>query len=244
MQRISLAFVGILILSGCGNLQSSKRYAITGDVDGDELVLPPPGHQPLPQPSAAPPVPGYGDIAGIYTGSGTQVVFPNGEIWSWGGYGILQMRHGQLSSASNGQYSGMITAGNYGTSSISGSYVPGASLGASTYSASSKSPATVASATGRWWGNLQDGDTPYLTFSSSGSISGTSANLSCSFSGRVEPHPSGLNVLKVTITRANCLRNGNSETFTGIVRIRGATLHLVALNAAKTRTLTWEAYLL
>lgn len=184
-------------------------------------------------------------IAGLYNSGGSlQVVFPDGEFWSYGGYGIIQMRHGKILSAKDGAFQLNYLVGQGAGTTVNGTYVAGTSLGSATYLASSKTPASVAGAAGDWWGNLQDGDTPYLNFSNTGVISGFSANFSCRFSGRLEPHPSGLNVLKITITRANCLNNGQSEVFTGIARVAGGggAVHFVALNAAKTRVLTWEGY--
>lgn len=184
-------------------------------------------------------------IAGLYSSGGSlQVVFPDGEFWSYGGYGIIQMRHGKVLSAKDGTYQVNVLVGQGAGTTASGNYVVGTSLGSANYIASSKNPAAVAGAAGDWWGNLQDGDTPYLNFSNSGVISGFSANYRCRFSGRIEPHPSGLNLLKITITRANCLNNGQSEVFTGIARVAGSggAIHFVALNASKTRILTWEGY--
>jgi hypothetical protein len=65
--------------------------------------------------------------------------------------------------------------------------------------------------------SAKDGESPYLSFSNTGVISGRSAN---------------------------CLGNGQSEVFTGIARVAGSggAIHFVALYAAKTRVLTWEGY--
>ena len=118
-------------------------------------------------------------IAGLYNSGGSiQVVFPDGEFWSYGGYGIIQMRYGKILSARDGAYQLNYLVGQGAGTTVSGSYVAGTTLGTATYLASSKTPATVASAAGDWWGNLQDGDTPYLNFSNTGVISGRSANFS------------------------------------------------------------------
>lgn len=184
-------------------------------------------------------------MAGLYSSGGSlQVVFPDGEFWSYGGYGIIQMRYGKILSAKDGAYQLSYLVGQGAGTTVNGSYVVGMTLGSANYMSVSNTAATVASAAGDWWGNLQDGDTPYLNFSNTGVISGYSANFSCRFTGNLTPHPSGLNVLKITITRSNCLGSGNSEVFVGIARVAGGggAIHFVALNAAKTRVLTWEGY--
>ena len=185
----------------------------------------------------------FANIAGVYSGGGPlQIILPDGEYWTIGGYGIIQTRNGKLTQAKDGSFTGEVTAGNGGRGAISGAFSPGVSFNGAAYQASSKTPATITGALGTFWGNSQDGDTPYLTFTANGNITGYSANFSCQFRGKAEPHPSGINILKITLTRSNCLGNGQSTTYVGVARGYGTAVHVVGVNATKTATFTYEGY--
>lgn len=182
-------------------------------------------------------------LAGLYSsGGGMQVVFPDGEYWSYSGYGIIQMRHGKITQASAGQFQLQVLMGTGAGSTVTGSYEAGVKLGSVNRLANSDVAPSLNAAAGDWWGNLQDGDTPYLNITSAGVISGYSANFSCRFSGTLSAHPSGLNIFRLSIVRRNCLGGNQSETFTGVARVTGGAIHFAAANADKTRRLTWEGY--
>lgn len=187
----------------------------------------------------------FNSIAGVYSSGGAlQIVLPDGEYWTISGYGIMFTRTGKITQAANGAFTGEVNGGNGGgRGAIAGSFVAGTSFNGGTLQASSRTPASINNALGTFWGNSQDGDTPYLTFASNGNITGYSANFSCQFRGKAEPHASGINVLKITLTRSNCLGNGQSTTYTGIARAYGTAVHVVGVNAAKTATFTYEGYL-
>lgn len=182
-------------------------------------------------------------LAGLYSsGSGMQVVFPDGEYWSYSGYGIIQMRHGKITQASAGQFQLQVLMGTGAGTTVSGTYESGVKLGSANLLASSNAAPSLNAAAGDWWGNLHDGDTPYLNITSAGVISGYSANFSCRFSGTLSAHPSGLNIFRLSLVRRNCLGSNQSETFTGVARVTGGAIHFAAANADKTRRLTWEGY--
>lgn len=245
-QIATLFAVAILLLAfnNCGQptLTSETKTSASGDqslgTDGS-------GGTGGTQPPAVieDPATKFANIAGVYANGSLQIILPNGEYWTIGSYGIIQTRIGKITQAKDGAFTGEVTAGNGGGRGvISGAFSPGVSFNGAAYQASSKTPATLNGVLGTFWGNSQDGDTPYLTFTANGNITGYSANFSCRFAGKAEPHPSGINVLKITLTRSNCLGNGQSTTYIGVARGYGSVVHVVGVNATKTATFTYEGY--
>ncbi len=235
---LMLAFnnCGQPVLTSDGKASAETDQTFGGNTGGTGGAAPP-----LPQ--AEDPATKFANVAGVYSGGGPlQIILPDGEYWTIGGYGIIQARNGKITQAKDGSFTGEVTAGNGGRGNISGSFIQGVNFNGASYQASSKTPATITGALGTFWGNSQDGDTPYLTFTANGNITGYSANFSCQFRGKAEPHQSGINILKITLTRSNCLGNGQSTTYTGVARGYGSAVHVVGVNATKTATFTYEGY--
>ncbi len=239
MQASALAMALLVIgFNNCAQPALTDADLLKGDAG--ELVVPPGGGPP----AVVDPATKFASLAGVYSGGlGTQVALPDGEYWTFGGYGILRSRGGSITAADAGQISGVYTGGTTTTTAaLAGPYVSEVSLLGGRYAANSKTPAVLQP--GEFWGNSQDGDTPYLLFARDGTISGRSANQSCSFSGKIEPHPSGTSVLKLTIRKSNCLGNGRSDTYYGVAIQFGATIHAVGMTADKTKAWSWEGYFL
>lgn len=246
MQALFGVALLLLAFNNCGQPTLSTDEKLS---NGSDQTLGTGGTGSLPVGGTVPPVAEdsatkFSSIAGVYSNGGAlQIVLPDGEYWTISGYGIMQTRNGRISQAKDGSFAGEVTAGNGGgRGAISGSYSAGVSFNGAAYQVSSKTPATLAGVLGTFWGNSQDGDTPYLTFTANGNITGYSANFSCQFRGKAEPHPSGINILKVTLTRSNCLGSGQSTTYVGIARGYGSAVHFVGVNATKTATFTYEGY--
>ena len=239
-----VAFTGLsLLFTNCGIPTPIEQE---GDSRSAEQSLPTPPEEGGREGGSGTDLPAAADLAklaGLYSsGGGIQVVFPDGEYWSYSGYGIIQMRHGKITQASAGQYQLQVIMGSGAGTTVSGTYEAGVKLGTANKLANSNTAPSLSLAAGDWWGNLHDGDTPYLNITSAGVISGYSANFSCRFSGTLVPHPSGLNIFRLSIVRRNCLGSNDSETFTGVARVTGGAIHFAAANADKTRRLTWEGY--
>ncbi len=231
-------FLGFLTLSfsHCG----SPVEPVSVDPEGSSQMGEQAGEQETSENSSGPI--DFSPLAGVYRGGGTHVVFPSGEYWWFTGYGIIRMRYGQMTSITESQFFGQITAGNFPASDFSGSYETEQRLDGAQYLVNSKDSPSLSSLEGRWWGNIQNGDTPNLTFSGEGQISGSSANFRCSFRGEVAPHPEGLNVFAVSLTRTNCLGDGRRTEFVGIALRSGGVLHLLALTPNQNEIFAWEAY--
>ncbi|CAN5619099.1 hypothetical protein BH10BDE1_BH10BDE1_09070 [soil metagenome] len=231
-------FVLLFAFNNCGQptMLSAESQANVGSPGPASVTLPPT------TPAAENPATKFASIAGVYSNGSLQVVTADGTYWSYGGYGIIQMQTGKITEAKDGKFAGEITGGNGAHGAFSGVFVQGVSFAGAAYQATSKSPPNLGLALGTFWGNSQDGDTPYLTFDSKGGITGYSANFQCTFRGKVVAHPSGLNVLQISLTRSNCLGNGKSDTYVGIARAYGSLVHVVATTADFTKTFTYEGY--
>lgn len=245
---LSLFTVSVLILAfnNCGpptllDSQASNRSGPPGSSATPATDLIPIGGG---DGSSTDPSKAFDSIAGVYSGGGAlQIILPDGEYWTISGYGIMFTRTGKITAAANGSFTGVVDGGNGGgRGPITGAFASRTSFNGGTYQASSRTPASLTNVLGTFWGNSQDGDTPYLTFTANGGITGYSANYSCQFRGKAEPHPSGIQVLKITLTRSNCGGSGASVTYNGIARAYGTAVHLVAVNATKTATFTYEGY--
>jgi hypothetical protein len=117
------SFVLVLGFTNCG-LPTPIQNEGESNLNAPAEVAPVTG---TPAPSA--PETDISKIAGLYNSGGSlQVVFPDGEFWSYGGYGIIQMRYGKVLAAKDGNYQLNYLVGQGAGTTVSGSYVAACSI--------------------------------------------------------------------------------------------------------------------
>jgi hypothetical protein len=191
-------------------------------------------------PAPAPAVSAAGVWTGLALPSGYElnlVVMPDNKLYSIfgtpisGGLGIIGADFGSVTASGN-SFAGTFTEYFFDntslTGSLNGSVVANTSLsGTTVYSDGSRgsfalaplklngynfnTPAILSDITGTWVGQLLIGVSATVTIQANGSLSGSGAG--CTFTGKIAPDPSGVNVFATTITYGSgCPSVGLVET--------------------------------